>query len=182
MFVPIFKTIFRKRLIQFENTSNKVIQLIENRFVYTNKTDHKDPSLFHHLLNEREQLIAKNNSFHEELQDHNFARFVHDLFGGSVESSSNTLAWLLLLMKSCPKYESILREEVNDVIGERDPTIDDMSQCNYVMAFLSETMRFRPSFPISVPHKCLQDYKHGIYVITVPDRSYEVVWSKHFTS
>ena len=36
-----------------------------------------------------------------------------------------------------------LREEIESEIGDRIPTHEDRNRCHYVMAFISEALRFR---------------------------------------
>ena len=61
-----------------------------------------------------------------------------------------------------PHIEFEIREEVNNVIGDRIPNAEDIKNCHYVMAFLAETLRFRASVPISIPHKTLENYHFGM--------------------
>ena len=55
-----------------------------------------------------------------------------------------------------------LRQEINDIIGDRMATHEDKKQCHFVNAFIAEALRYRGVAPIGVPHKALVDYKLGI--------------------
>ena len=84
-----------------------------------------------------------------------------------MESLAVTFCWLLSLIKSNSRNETRLREEIKNVIGDRSPTLEDKINCHFVMAFISETMRFRSIAPVAIPHICLDDYIHGKFLLIV---------------
>ena len=158
--VPMFKEIFRMRYSKFKSTIKELVQFIEKKIgSINNETD--DEMFLEMLKFERDKLVERDVSLRQELDDANLARLVHDLIVAAVETSAKTFAWMLLLMKCNPRIESRLREEVNNILGDRNPTLKDRDECHYVMAFLSETLRFRNITTVAVPHQCVHDYKHG---------------------
>ena len=158
--VPMFKEVFRTRYSKFKSTIKELVQSIEEKIASRNiKTD--DDNFFDMLKFQRDKLVERNLSLRQELNDANLARLVHDLIVAAIETSANTFAWMLLLMKCNPTIESRLREEVTNILGDRNPTLKDRNQCHYVMAFLSETLRFRNITTVAVPHQCVLEYKHG---------------------
>ena len=161
--LPMFKEIFPKRFTEFKASLFELLQSIElnidERIEYN---EENEMSLFDTIKFERDKLVERNESYREELSDASLVWLVHDLIFGSIETSANTLSWMLLLMKCNPEHELRLRGEISKIIGNRNPTLQDKAECHFVMAFLSETLRFRNITHLAVPHLCLQDYKHGI--------------------
>lgn len=70
------------------------------------------------------------------------------LFMAGHETTANTLAWALYLISQCPDVEQRLHDEVDTVLGDRSPTINDVARLGYTRAILEETMRLYPPVPI----------------------------------
>jgi cytochrome P450 family 2 subfamily U polypeptide 1 len=60
-------------------------------------------------------------------------------------------------MAKYPEIQTKMRKEVDDQIGDRLVMQEDKSNCHYVNAFISETLRLRVVAPIGVPHKAICD-------------------------
>ena len=50
-----------------------------------------------------------------------------------------------------------MRKEIEEQIGDRIPVQNDKQNCDYVNAFISETLRHKIVAPMSVPHKTICD-------------------------
>jgi len=72
------------------------------------------------------------------------------------------MRWIILLIANDMKMQLKLRQEINDIIGDRMATHEDKKQCHFVNAFIAEALRYRGVAPIGVPHKALVNYKLGI--------------------
>ncbi|XP_054154604.1 steroid 17-alpha-hydroxylase/17,20 lyase-like [Oppia nitens] len=99
------------------------------------------------------------------LTDDKLGMIVLDIFLARTDTSYNTFQWLLLFLANDLVVQKKLRKEISDKIGDRLPTLDDRHRCHYVMAFISETLRFRNVTPIAVSHKAIVDSKIGNYMI-----------------
>ena len=55
------------------------------------------------------------------------------------------------------------QNELNEVIGDKTPTIDDMNNLPYIMATLMEIQRYSLVAQGSLPHSLLQDTKIDQY-------------------
>ena len=173
-YVPICKIIFNKSYSEFVNLNEILLKLIKRKMKNYNHSNH-EISILSNLLKERKTL-KKYRSISDELNDENLVRLIHDLFAGSIETSLNTFSWILIILKSSPRIEEKLRKEIINNIGERVPNILDKKSCHYVMAFLSEILRFKASLPVSIPHKTLEDYKFGMHYQIVNFSSiYEII-------
>jgi cytochrome P450 len=60
------------------------------------------------------------------------------------ETSANTLSWALALLSAYPSARQQLEEEVDSVLGERDPEADDADKLPWARAVVAETMRLYP--------------------------------------
>jgi cytochrome P450 len=67
------------------------------------------------------------------------------LFGG-YEATADALTWTWFLLGEHPHVDEKLREEVAQVIGDRTPTFEDLTQLTYTAQVAQESMRLYPPF------------------------------------
>ncbi len=60
------------------------------------------------------------------------------------ETTANQLAWTCYFLSQHPEVVQKLRTELNKVIGERIPTVQDLSKLVYTRNVLQESMRLYP--------------------------------------
>jgi cytochrome P450 len=77
------------------------------------------------------------------------------------DTTQYMLRWVLLLMANDTQMQRRMRDEVENNIGDRMATHEDMKSCAFVNAFIAEALRFRGVAPLSVPHRAMTDYKLG---------------------
>ena len=75
-----------------------------------------------------------------------------DLFEAGSETTSTTLSWSVLYMALHPDSQQKCQAEIDEKIGSRSPTIEDVPNLPYVMASLMETQRLSIMAPASLPH------------------------------
>lgn len=71
-----------------------------------------------------------------------------------------------MAMALYPSAQKRIKDEIDRVVGmDRLPTFDDRTSLPHVEAVLRETLRWRPAFPLAVPHTTVKDdiYK-GFYI------------------
>lgn len=61
------------------------------------------------------------------------------------ETTAVTLTWLWWLLDGHPSVGDRLRDEIAAVVGDRDPTYDDVDRLHYTQAVVAETLRLRPA-------------------------------------
>lgn len=66
------------------------------------------------------------------------------LFLAGHETTANALAWTWYLLARHPEAESMLHAEIDDVLGDRQPTADDLARLPYTRAVIAESMRLFP--------------------------------------
>ncbi|CAG2182140.1 unnamed protein product, partial [Oppiella nova] len=116
-------------------------------------------------------ILAKNEALLEGkesapyLNDDNITMVVWDLFIAGVDTTHNTFKWLLLLVAYYPEVQNRLRQEISDKIGDRMPVQQDIHECHYIQAFISETMRYRLVVPLALFHKAVVNTNIGIHTI-----------------
>lgn len=67
------------------------------------------------------------------------------LFMAGHETTANTLAWVWLALSRHPEVEARLHAELDAVLGDRPPTVDDLPRLAYTDQVVTETLRLYPT-------------------------------------
>lgn len=86
------------------------------------------------------------------------------MFLAGHETTANTLNWVWYLLAQHPEVEAKLHAEVDSVLGERVPTLDDLKRLPYAEQVVKEAMRlYPPAFGFS--RLAVRDTELGGYPI-----------------
>ncbi|MDZ7630361.1 MAG: cytochrome P450 [Gemmatimonadaceae bacterium] len=84
------------------------------------------------------------------------------LFIAGHETTANALTWTWLLLSRNPDAERVLHAEIDRVLGDRLPTMDDLAQLPYARAVIAESMRLYPPAYI-IGRRAQEAYRVGAY-------------------
>jgi cytochrome P450 len=84
------------------------------------------------------------------------------LFIAGHETTAVTLTWAWHHLSQHPEVESKLHEELAQVLGERAPTVHDLSRLPYTEQIIKETIRIYPPVPL-IPRTVMADTVVGGY-------------------
>ena len=128
-------------------------------------------SLLSMLLEARDE--AGRPLTNEEIRDE-----VITLFIAGHETSALTLAWLLTFLDGRPEVLAQMCEEVDQVLGGRTPSFDDVSKLQYVRQVIDETLRLRPAAPM-IARNLVEDDVLGGYSLRAGDVVIPYLWGLH---
>ncbi|KAJ8362800.1 hypothetical protein SKAU_G00116310 [Synaphobranchus kaupii] len=100
------------------------------------------------LIRQQEESDQPGSYFH----NNNLNRTVVDLFAAGTDTTGTTLRWGLLLMAKYPHIQDQVQEELSQVIGEREPRVEDRRNLPYTDAVIHEIQRLANIVPLSLPH------------------------------
>lgn len=80
------------------------------------------------------------------------------------ETTSNALTWTLYALSEHPAVEAKLMKEIDDVLGERVPTFDDLPNLPFTEQVIKEAMRMYPPVP-SLARVATEDTTVGGYPV-----------------
>jgi cytochrome P450 len=80
------------------------------------------------------------------------------------ETTATTLIWVWAMLDRYPQVAEQLRAELDHVLGERPPTVEDLPRLIYTRQVIDETMRLYPSVCL-MSRKVLADDEIGGYRI-----------------
>jgi cytochrome P450 len=89
-----------------------------------------------------------------EISRENRRKYIRDMVVNFIIAGRDTtacaLSWFVYELSMKPQVEQRLLAELDSVFQGRNPTYDDLSECHYLSACLSETLRLHPSVPFDV--------------------------------
>ncbi|MGD9854374.1 MAG: cytochrome P450 [Planctomycetaceae bacterium] len=86
------------------------------------------------------------------------------MFLAGHETTATTLTWTWYLLAQHPEVEAELYEELQSVLGERPPTVDDLPNLEFTRMILAESMRIYP--PVwTLTRRALQDVQIADYLL-----------------
>ncbi|TXG48627.1 hypothetical protein EZV62_024502 [Acer yangbiense] len=105
----------------------------------------KDPSILHFLLASGDDVSSK------QLRDDLMTMLI-----AGHETSAAVLTWTFYLLSKEPSVVSKLQDEVDSVLGDRFPTIEDMKKLKYTTRVINESLRLYPQPPVLI-RRSLED-------------------------
>nr|AAZ43085.1 cytochrome P450 monooxygenase CYP2K17 [Danio rerio] len=108
-----------------------------------------------------EQLGKKDSYFHAE----NLPMTVGNLFAAGTDTTGTTLRWGLMLMAKYPYIQDRVQEEIDRVIGGRQPVVEDRKKLPYTDAVIHEIQRLANIVPMNLPHVTSCDVTFNGYFI-----------------
>jgi len=86
------------------------------------------------------------------------------MVGGGYETSSNLLTWTFLCLAQHADVERKVYEELARVVGDREPTVEDLPKLTYMKMMLDEVMRLYPPFYVFMRDAVEDDVIGGVPV------------------
>ncbi|KAK7243292.1 hypothetical protein RIF29_38085 [Crotalaria pallida] len=127
----------------------------------------KDPSILHFLLASGDDVTSK------QLRDDLMTMLI-----AGHETSAAVLTWTFYLLSKEPSVMFKLQEEVDSVLGDRFPTIEDMKKLKYTTRVINESLRLYPQPPVLI-RRSIEDDVLGEYPIKRGEDIFISVWNLH---
>ncbi|ESW11745.1 hypothetical protein PHAVU_008G056400 [Phaseolus vulgaris] len=134
---------------------------------YEEYMNEKDPSILHFLLASGDDVSSK------QLRDDLMTMLI-----AGHETSAAVLTWTFYLLSKEPRVMSKLQEEVDSVLGDRYPTIEDMKKLKYTTRVINESLRLYPQPPVLIRRSIENDIL-GEYPIKRGEDIFISVWNLH---
>ncbi|XP_057667309.1 cytochrome P450 306a1 isoform X1 [Diorhabda carinulata] len=149
--------------------------------ITTNGIPSNDSAIGHNVIQcfllEKEK---KSPEFAEKLyHEKQCLHLLADIFGAGLDTSLTSLRWHFLYLAKNPSVQDEIRKEINDVLHDRLPTMDDIEMLPLLEASILEAMRIRPVVPVGLPHGTLEDIDIDGYKIPKGTMVMSLLWALH---
>ena len=146
---------------------NVIDHMIESHF----KNQHHDEASFLNLLKKQadSNLLADKQALRNEASV---------IFMAGHETTANTLAWAWFLLSQCPDIEKKLHHEIDNTLGDRIPSIEDVKNLKFTRAIIEETLRLYPPIPI-LSRQALETAYYGTLCIPKGSILAVIPWLLH---
>lgn len=101
---------------------------------------------------------------HEPLTDSQIYDNVFSMFLGAPESTGYALSWTLYLLSMHPEVQEKAHTEILEVLGDRNPTPDDLPKLKYLWAVICESLRLYPPVHSFVREAVEDDEFQGVKI------------------
>ena len=91
------------------------------------------------------------------LSEDHFVVTIEDIFLGGYETTSTNLRYIFAFLTNHPKYQEDIQRQLDEVVGNRRPSLDDRPNLPLVQATILEALRVGNVLPFAVPHRTLKD-------------------------
>ncbi|XP_065109227.1 cytochrome P450 2K1-like [Paramisgurnus dabryanus] len=113
----------------------------------------------------RKQSDEKSNKKDSYFHQDNLLLCVLNLFVAGTDTTGTTLRWGLMIMAKYPHIQDRVQEEIDRVIGGRQPMVDDRKNLPYTDAVIHEVQRLANIVPMNLPHTTSCDVNFNGYFI-----------------
>jgi cytochrome P450 len=162
-FMPISSLISISELRNIHKIYNQYKHYLIGQFKYHDKTyeDGVVRDFTDALIEARNEAVRDGKESAPYLTNYSLICSLWDLLFAGVDTTQITVHWMFLLLAKYPVIQTRMRQEIEELIGDRLPEHKDIDNCQYVNAFICETMRFRPVLPFGVLHKTVKEVELG---------------------
>jgi cytochrome P450 len=94
------------------------------------------------------------------------------------ETTALALSWTWYLLSQHPEVEAKLLEELQEVLGDRTPTIDDLPRLTYAEMLVKESMRLYPP-AWGVSRETIEECEIGGYRVPAGTQLLIFLWAMH---
>ena len=126
-----------------------------------------DPSILHFLVASGDDITSK------QMRDD-----LMTLLIAGHETTAAVLTWTFHLIVDRPDVIAKIRAEVDAVLGDRKPTVEDMRALKYTTRVINESMRLYPQPPVLI-RRAINDDVLGGYKLEAGADIFISVWNLH---
>jgi cytochrome P450 len=121
-------------------------------------------------------LIAAQDEDGSQMSDRQLRDEVITLFLAGHETTALTLSWAWYLLAQNPEVEKNFHAELDEVIGDRLPTVGDLPLLRYTEAIAKESMRLYPP-AYGVGREAIKDFELGGFRIPARSQLFMFQWA-----
>ncbi|KAK9917377.1 hypothetical protein WJX75_003717 [Coccomyxa subellipsoidea] len=130
----------------------------------------EDPSILHFLLASGDEITSK------QLRDDLMTMLI-----AGHETTAAVLTWTLYCLTDRPDVLRRMQQEIDEVVGDGKPNMDQLQKLRFTMRVVNEAMRLYPQPPVLIRRALADDVLSGFHVSAGSD-IFISVWNIHRNS
>ncbi|KAJ9590642.1 hypothetical protein L9F63_016313 [Diploptera punctata] len=174
-YVPRFNKVMQSLIDGKEKTHVIYQEIIDKHIEKKGSDENSVEDLVDGFLEEKARR-GDDNSFYSNMQ---FNHLLADMFGAGVDTTTATIRWFILFMAEYSDVQRKVQEEIDGLIGNRAPTLEDLTMLPYTEAALAETQRIRSVVPVGIPHGSIEHTTLAGYHIPKGTMIVPLQWAVH---
>ena len=160
-YIPMLKFLPNQAVEQAEAVSNRVSEILD--FLIDLVANRPDLDLDNPSCLAEVMLKAVHE---EEISHEKMRNLIGDLLFAGIDTTAQSMAWLLLALANRPHIQDRIHEELNAAVGaDGMPGVEHQPDLPYLHAAIMEAMRYRTVGPLALPHMANMDCELGGYAI-----------------
>ncbi|KAM7212924.1 Cytochrome P450 [Rhypophila decipiens] len=124
------------------------------------------------------QFLEKQSGMKTSISgDHEASSVIGMLALVGIFTVAGPLSYWLVTMVHHPEWQAAVQREIDEVCGDRPPTLDDTPRLPILRACIKETMRWKPNVPTGVAHETERDDVYNGFFIEKGTRILPLDWA-----
>ena len=108
------------------------------------------------LLHAKHEAECENDEERAAFLSHDyFVNTIEDMFSAGYETTSTTMKWAIAFLVNYPKYQEDIQRQLDEVLADRSPSLNDRRNLPLIHATIIETLRVGNAVPLAIPHVTL---------------------------
>ncbi len=174
-FVPPVKRAYTELInhaISSHSIYDKYIAARRNLYDHPNVESFIDHFFYLNIVNQNKHSTKK-------VDERDIRAMAHDMFGPGMITSAKTLEMMIALLVNHPNIQEALYTEINDVIGRREPKMEDKLSMPFTQAVILETFRYHSLLPLGLPHFAHCDSELQGFLVPAGTIVFPNLWALH---
>ncbi|XP_039250888.2 cytochrome P450 2F2-like [Styela clava] len=171
-FLPPLNGRYKKFLANFHYEETSIRRKKEER--------KKQPEIRGTYSNYIDKFLDKMQSENqtELFNEEQLVQNAHEIYGASIDTTSNAICWCILGLLHCPEYQDRMWREINGVIGSNTLNTEHRKEMPFTEAYIEEVLRFRPIIPLSL-RRTIESTNLGRYRLPKDSTVAINIWAVH---
>uniref|UniRef100_W5M0Z0 Cytochrome P450 2K1 n=1 Tax=Lepisosteus oculatus TaxID=7918 RepID=W5M0Z0_LEPOC len=151
------RRVFMRKIASMMAEINQLVRQLQQTLQENDKRGFIDAF----LIKQQKVSGQKDSHFHKD----NLINTIVALLAAGTETTGTTLCWGLLLMAKYPHIQKKVQEEIEKVVGTKQPRAEHRRSMPYTDAVIHEIQRLANVVPLNLPHMTAADVHFQGYLI-----------------
>ncbi len=174
-FLPPVKKAY-KELINFLTATNSMYDnhIAKRRRLYNHQNVEVFIDHFFYL-----NIMNQDKDTTKHIDEANIRSLAMNMFTAGMITTAKTLEMMLAILVNRPEIQEAIYKEIINVMGQRQPQMEDKLSMPFTQAVILETLRYHSLLPFAVPHAAKCDSELHGFLIPAGTIVFPNLWALH---